>query len=102
MARRLHSTPTPASLPELKRRPAVLTHDAVTAQPGTGIGRVLLEPRARRTQPERIAPGVHVLEHSRATEHAELIRQQDLQVAHRAFLLVVAAGVAIEAGAACG
>ena len=33
---------------------------AAIEQPATGVGRVLLEPGTRRTQPERVSPGIHV------------------------------------------
>ena len=41
-------------------------------------------------------------QHAFAPEHGQFVGQQDLQVADRAFLRVVTARVAIEAGAALG
>jgi hypothetical protein len=76
-------------------------------QPSTGLRRILLEPRARGAETEAVAPGIHVGEGAfTAAAHAafilELLRQQDLQIAHRALLGVVTTCVRLETGAAFG
>src|SRR5690349_9522415 len=78
-----------------------LAYYAAPAQPDAGIGGIRLEPGTRAAQPEGVAPGIHVGQHAVATQR-EFVGQQNLQVADGALLVVIAAGVAVEARTARG
>jgi hypothetical protein len=75
---------------------------AKRTQPGARVPGVPFEPGPGRTEPKGVAPGVHIPHHSFAPETRQFVRQQDLQVADRVLLVVVAARVRVQARAAGG
>ena len=66
------------------------------AKPAEGVLGILLEPAPGIAETKAVPPGVHVSHESVATDISQLIRQQNLQVAHRGFLDFAAASVAIQ------
>jgi len=65
-------------------------------QPLTRVLGIALEPRTGITQPETVAPAIHVGYQAITADTVEFIREHHLQVADRRFLEVVAAGIGLE------
>lgn len=84
------------------RRPSLAADDPLIEQPQPRVFGVLLEPLARRTQAERIAPVIQVAKRALAPTATDLVGEQHLQVTDATFLEVVATRIGIEPGAAFG
>jgi len=69
----------------------------VPDEPVTRLAAVAGEPRAGRAFAKAVAPGIHVGQAALASEGRQICRQQSLEVADGAFLVVVAAGIRVEA-----
>ena len=65
-------------------------------QPLVGILGVLGKPGRGAAQAKGVSPLVHVAAHALAADVRQRVRQQDLQVAHRILLGMVAAGVRVQ------
>ncbi len=99
-ARRVPAYPAEAPVSrDLPRRRRIVIDDAVSLQPEPRILRVLLEPGPAGAEPEAVAPGIHIGELPLAPDAWQRVGQQQLQIADRALLGIIAAGVAIETGA---
>jgi len=66
-------------------------------QPLTGILCVSFEPGTCRAQTETVSPGIHILHHALTPNPGQVSRQQNLQIAHSAFLIVVTTGIGMQA-----
>ena len=72
------------------------------AQPLARVRGIPFEPGTCAAQTKAVTPGVHVRKQPRPPDAWQLVRQQQLQIAHRRLLEVVAAGIPIEARAPRG
>src|SRR5580700_6097857 len=77
-----------------------LIEKPVANQPRARIFGVFGEPGPGASQPEAVAPFIHVAAHALLADIGQRIRQYDLQVAHGALLGVVAARIRIQTRAA--
>lgn len=67
-----------------------------------GIFRVLLEPPARASETETVAPRVHILHQAFPANSVDMIGQHDLQVTNGGLLEIIAARVTIKPLATIG
>src|SRR5271170_2267600 len=80
-----------AGLSESIRGMAPHIDETVAHQPAARILRVLGEPRRCLPKPEAVTPFIHIAAHALGADVRQRFRQDQLQVAHRGFLRVVAA-----------
>src|ERR1700683_5837723 len=72
-------------------QPRPLIDNTVLEQPGARVGCILLEPGGGAAQAKAVTPLVHVGTNLLARHPGQGVGHQDLQVAHRAFLGILAA-----------
>src|SRR5208283_1544056 len=72
---------------------------SVFVQPTPRVLRVLGEPFRGTAQSKAVAPFVHITAHPLPPDILERCRQQNLQIAYRALLRIVAARIRVQAGA---
>src|SRR5690606_14848496 len=85
-----------ASFAQSPGRALVLVDQPVLEQPPPREARVAAPPVADRAFAEAVAPRVHVVERLLAAEARQLVGEQDLQIADRALLVRVTAGIGRE------
>src|ERR1700676_196903 len=77
----------------------VRIEQAVPHQPIPRILCILIKPLRGTSQPERVAPLIHVAAHPFAADVRQRLRQYDLQITDRILFRMVAAGIGIQPGA---
>src|SRR5690606_11660614 len=84
---------------QAKGRALERVDQAMPCKPRARVRAVARKPPAHAALAEAVTPRVHVVLHTIAAEARQLAGEHDLQIADGAFLVGVAAGVALERGA---